>query len=208
MIASDWRANRKTTSGQTWFGTKWCLWRLAIHSHAPDETILIQLSLNHFQDQPKGTIVMTNENHSAKWGALMAFGILVASASGVTAALASPTLAMTGGPAAPGADSLLQEAKVNVTIGINQGYNRSRHGRRCNFRHDDCRNYYRGSYYQNPWWLIPGIVGGNLIQNEIRDSRYANNHVRWCQDRYRSYNIRTNTWLSYSGQYRQCNSPY
>jgi hypothetical protein len=32
--------------------------------------------------------------------------------------------------------------------------------------------------------------------------------VRWCEDRYRSYNVRTNTWVAYSGAVRQCISPY
>jgi hypothetical protein len=32
--------------------------------------------------------------------------------------------------------------------------------------------------------------------------------VAWCLNRYRSYNPRTNTWVSYSGRVRQCHSPY
>ncbi|MGR6432358.1 BA14K family protein [Rhizobium sp. PAMB 3182] len=37
---------------------------------------------------------------------------------------------------------------------------------------------------------------------------YWNRHVRWCLDRYRSYNPRTNRFLSYSGDYRVCHSPW
>ncbi len=148
------------------------------------------------------------QNHSAKWGGLIALGLVLASASGAVATVTSPTPTTTHWTGTPSTNNFLQDAEVNVTIGINQGYNRGRHGRRCNFRHGNCRNYYRGFYYQNPWWLVPGIVGGNLLQNEIYDKRYANRHVRWCQSRYRSYNVRTNSWLSYSGQYRQCNSHY
>ena len=33
-------------------------------------------------------------------------------------------------------------------------------------------------------------------------------YVLWCLDHYRSYNPRTNTWVSYSGEIRECVSPY
>ena len=33
-------------------------------------------------------------------------------------------------------------------------------------------------------------------------------HVRWCMKRYRSYNPRTDRFLSNSGKYRRCISPY
>ena len=33
-------------------------------------------------------------------------------------------------------------------------------------------------------------------------------HVRWCYNRYRSYNRWDNTWVSYSGRVYQCRSPY
>lgn len=35
-----------------------------------------------------------------------------------------------------------------------------------------------------------------------------NAHVRWCLDRYRSYNPRTNQYLAYDGYYKVCRSPY
>ena len=37
---------------------------------------------------------------------------------------------------------------------------------------------------------------------------YGSRHVEWCLNRYRSYNVRTNTWVSYSGRVHQCVSPY
>ncbi|WP_210245724.1 BA14K family protein [Ciceribacter naphthalenivorans] len=33
-------------------------------------------------------------------------------------------------------------------------------------------------------------------------------HVRWCMNRYRSYNPRTNTYLGFDGRYHRCRSPY
>jgi len=36
----------------------------------------------------------------------------------------------------------------------------------------------------------------------------ASAHVSWCSARYRSYNIRYNTWVGYDGLVHQCRSPY
>lgn len=35
-----------------------------------------------------------------------------------------------------------------------------------------------------------------------------NAHQQWCLQRYRSYNPQTDTYLSTSGVYKYCNSPY
>ncbi len=39
-------------------------------------------------------------------------------------------------------------------------------------------------------------------------SDFDNAHVEWCQGRYRSYNPRDNTWVSFSGRVRECDSPF
>lgn len=36
----------------------------------------------------------------------------------------------------------------------------------------------------------------------------GHSHVRWCRNRYRSYNPRTDQFLGYDGYYHYCNSPY
>lgn len=33
-------------------------------------------------------------------------------------------------------------------------------------------------------------------------------HTRWCLNRYNSYNPRTDMYLSFSGRYKYCSSPY
>ena len=49
----------------------------------------------------------------------------------------------------------------------------------------------------------------NVYDDSGYDSpAYGNSHVRWCMERYRSYNARYNTWVSYDGDVRQCVSPY
>lgn len=95
-------------------------------------------------------------------------------------------------------------------------YNRYRHGYRCNSWSNNCRHYYGGYWYQNPWWTYPAIgIGIGIGAGAYYDDYYApppraygNRHVRWCLDRYRSYNPRTNTWVAYSGRVNQCISPY
>jgi hypothetical protein len=92
---------------------------------------------------------------------------------------------------------------------LRTNWDRRRDGRRCDRRYADCRYFYRGAYYETPWWTLPLIIGGGIIAGGINDrGGYSSRHVEWCQDRYRSYNVRTNTWVAYSGQVRQCDSPY
>jgi hypothetical protein len=87
-----------------------------------------------------------------------------------------------------------------------------RDGRRCSRREGHCRHFHDGFYYETPWWTLPLIVGGSLAANNYNDDYvdedYDSSHVEWCLDHYRSYNPRTNTWVSYSGEVRECRSPY
>jgi hypothetical protein len=38
--------------------------------------------------------------------------------------------------------------------------------------------------------------------------RTGNRHVRWCMNNYRSYDASSDTFVSYDGDVRRCNSPY
>lgn len=42
----------------------------------------------------------------------------------------------------------------------------------------------------------------------VRPRLGYNAHVRWCLNRYRSYNPATNLYVSYGGYYKRCISPY
>ncbi len=70
---------------------------------------------------------------------------------------------------------------------------------------------------------IGGLVVGAAIANSHNrhygDHYYNDRHYRprrssrrthtnWCYNRYRSYDARSNTWVSYSGALRTCYSPY
>jgi len=42
----------------------------------------------------------------------------------------------------------------------------------------------------------------------IMPSDFDSAHIEWCMERYRSYNPRDNTFMSYSGVMRECDSPF
>lgn len=90
----------------------------------------------------------------------------------------------------------------------NWRWDRKRHGDRCRYRRAGCNHYFGGYYYKSPFWLSAPFVGGTVIIGGGNSYRYGNRHVQWCMDRYRSYNVRYNTWVSYSGNVNQCISPY
>lgn len=98
-------------------------------------------------------------------------------------------------------------------------YDRRSHGDRFRYPYRKWRYYYNGYYYQRPYWNFvipfgygygPGVYYYDDYDYDYDYSpRYlSNRHVRWCLNRYRSYNPRTNTWIAYSGAVRQCISPY
>lgn len=61
--------------------------------------------------------------------------------------------------------------------------------------------------------FLGGVVVGNLLSE--RSTPYYNSygglpaaHVQSCFERYRSYNVHTNTWIDYNYRTRVCYSPY
>lgn len=95
-------------------------------------------------------------------------------------------------------------------------------------RHWDRRGYYhghRGYRYHRPgyrrhndgWWyplaafgLGAAIIGGMAAQPPRPPVGVAvpGSHVRWCQGRYRSYDVYSNTFQPYNGPRQVCVSPY
>ena len=141
------------------------------------------------------------------------------------AMLGFAAMSFSGGPATAGgmplspsaatqsnviSDGIIQVAQGKKDRRMRSEWMRDRDGDRCSRRNDRCRHYHRGHYYETPWWTLPLIIGGSIAANNYYDDDgdYGNQHVEWCLDRYRSYDPRTNTWVSYSGNVNQCNSPY
>ncbi len=142
---------------------------------------------------------------------LMAMGSAgtLAMAAMPASALTIPAMPSTAVQELPAHDGIMEVRHRNDHRRMHRHWDRKRHGDRCRTRHGNCRHYYRGYYYATPWWTLPLIGGAYAFgaQNRYYE-RHGNAHVEWCLDRYRSYNVRTNTWVSYSGQVRQCISPY
>jgi hypothetical protein len=124
-------------------------------------------------------------------------GFSATEASAVTLSPQKPAIA------AAADNSLL----VEVSKHRNRYWDRRKHGNRYNRRTNRYRHYYGGYYYENPWWLLP-MLGAGIVLNQRHYGNYGSRHVEWCLNRYRSYNVRTNTWVAYSGHVRQCISPY
>jgi hypothetical protein len=101
---------------------------------------------------------------------------------------------------------------------------RHQHKRRGFYRHHK-RGYYNGHRgyrhkrhgyrHYNGYWFPPAafsfgvIIGGNNRGSVGVRPGYTNpQHVRWCHNKYRSYDQRTNTFQPYHGPRRECRSPY
>ncbi|MBK1622758.1 BA14K family protein [Afifella marina] len=88
-------------------------------------------------------------------------------------------------------------------------WDKRRHGPRYRQRRPGYSHYHDGYYYSTPWWAAAGAVGaiiGNKMGNSGNSS--ARSHVAWCNDHYRSYNPRTDTYTGYDGRKHRCDSPY
>ena len=81
-------------------------------------------------------------------------------------------------------------------------YHRRRHGPRYRRRRHGYGYYHNGWWYAAPWFLPPVVV------TPAPRYRPRRAHVRWCRNRYRSYNPRTDLFLGYDGRYHRCRSPY
>lgn len=73
------------------------------------------------------------------------------------------------------------------------------------------RHYRHGYRRYGDWWVPPALFGlfvGSAI-GAANSGYYGNSaHVRWCEDHYRSYDRRSDTYQPYNGPRRRCVSPY
>ncbi|OWO97033.1 BA14K family protein [Rhizobium esperanzae] len=65
-----------------------------------------------------------------------------------------------------------------------------------------------------PTYYLPGAAGRPQLTydpppvRQVQPARDMNKHIAWCTNEYRSYNPRTDHFLTYEGVYRVCRSPY
>ncbi|MEP3232780.1 MAG: BA14K family protein [Hyphomicrobiales bacterium] len=61
--------------------------------------------------------------------------------------------------------------------------------------------------------ILTGVVVGSAIKSGRRHHGHSGNlalrkHVAWCAKRYKTYNARTDTFISYKHGKKRCNSPF
>lgn len=96
-----------------------------------------------------------------------------------------------------------------------RGHHRGFHKRDGHYYYNGKRGYRHkrpGYRYHNGYWFPAAAFAlGLLIAPEIRQGRTIQltpAHYRWCDDRYKSYRKRDNSWQPYHGPRKQCISPY
>jgi hypothetical protein len=133
---------------------------------------------------------------------------------GLSPAPASAT-ALTGfAVAAPGGTTLTEEVRHRPGHRSrrhreSRRYDRRRHGSRYSYRRPGFTYYYGGYYYANPWWLAPGVgFGVTVPMHPAPGAGLPAAHVQWCMNRYRTYDVRTDTYVPRIGVRARCSSPY
>ncbi|MCA3559836.1 MAG: BA14K family protein [Aestuariivirga sp.] len=85
------------------------------------------------------------------------------------------------------------------------------YGPRYAYRYSGYNYFYGGFWYPWPWWSTgwnPAAGDNYGYYGGYSGGGARARHVAWCQGRYRSYNVRTNTYMGYDGRKHRCNSPY
>jgi hypothetical protein len=71
---------------------------------------------------------------------------------------------------------------------------------RCGYR----RHYHRRYWGPRRVWIAPRVIVRPRVVVRTGYSR----HVRWCMNNYQSYDVNTDTFISYEGDERRCRSPF
>ena len=141
---------------------------------------------------------MTRTGFPAMGVALLG-GAMLLSGTQAASATALPDYAV----AVPIAKGLVKEVRNQNDGRHILRYDRSRHGERHQYRRPGFTYHYDGYYYSNPWWLGPGAGNG-----AAPPSQQPAAHVEWCSNRYRSYDVATDTYVPRIGVRARCDSPY
>ena len=129
-------------------------------------------------------------------------------------AMAFPMISVSPAISAPvylSVPAVSHEAATPV-IDVQYRRHRSRYHRshkRYRHRHHHNRRYRGGDVAAG---IIGGLAAGAIIGGIANSQAHSvpprNYHVEWCLGKYRSYDIRTNTYQPFNGPRRFCHSPY
>lgn len=155
---------------------------------------------------------MSKKHLSLALASLLGVGMLAISGDGASAMTIPATQQFAPATTTDSAGLLIEaHATGNGQARPDRRWDSRRDGQRCSYRRGNCRHYYQGYYYINPWWTVsrPPVFASFYFGNTYGyQQANMSRHVQWCYNNYRSYNVRYNTWVAYSGRVYQCRSPY
>lgn len=143
---------------------------------------------------------------------MVGLGTLAFTGTGASAAAMLPLSTVASGDAQGVEGGIIQADHKN---GYKKKWKKRRFSRRCNYEFGGCGNFYPRYRSRGPV-IIGGSFGGyNYYGDDYYDDYddydgggLSSRHIRYCLNKYRSYNPRNNTWVSFSGRVKQCYSPY
>lgn len=143
-------------------------------------------------------------------------GMLIA--LGLSAAMVAPVQAAPRWIPVPAVKAETGQNPILVDRRDRRGFYR-KNGRHYYNGHRGFRKHRRGYRKHNGWWFPPAAFAlGTILGAQSRPPErgqwaprgrgFSREHYRWCSDRYRSYDPRSNTFQPYHGPRRPCRSPY
>ena len=155
---------------------------------------------------------MLNKYSTIVLGAMLGFGTMAFTGTGASAAAMLPLSAVASGDAQGIEGGIIQ---ANHKNGHKKKWKKRHFRSHCNYEFGGC-----GYFYPRYRYHVPLIIGGSFGGYNYYDDDYyyddyddydgglSSRHIRYCLNKYRSYNPRNNTWVSFSGRVKQCYSPY
>jgi hypothetical protein len=156
---------------------------------------------------------MPNKFTTIALGTMLGLSAVAFSGASASAAAMLPLSPAVSDQANAGSDGIVQ-------VKHKKKWKKKWHNDNYDWYHRKHRSRHRDGVYLS----LPLIIGGAYAANRYYDDDYygddyvdyddydggglSSRHVRYCLNRYQSYNPRNNTWVSYSGRVRQCRSPY
>jgi hypothetical protein len=172
---------------------------------------------------------MSNKFSTLALGAMLGLSTLAFSGASASAAAMLPLSPIASGQANAASDGIIQ---VDSNKKWKKKWNNNNNWNNNNWNGDWNNNNHNWKYrkhrrgYDNGLYLsLPLILGGAYAANRYYGDDYyddgyygyddgdyggglSSRHVRYCLNKYQSYNPRSNTWVAYSGRVHQCRSPY
>ena len=165
---------------------------------------------------------MSNKFSTIALGTVLGLSTLAFSGAGASAAAMFPFSAVTSGDVQGASGGIIQ-------VDNKKWYKKKKWNNNNNWNNDNWQyRKHRHRHNDGLYLSLPLIIGGGYAANQYYgdddyddgdygydDSDYgdyggglSSRHVRFCLNKYQSYNPRNNTWVAYSGRVHQCRSPY